>query len=138
MNRLIDELMQQPTYLRRLVEDYRRNNRIREIRSMPLPQRWTLTGTGASFHAAWIGSLYLNSLGIPANAIEATDLVNYHHSLQQDSSWMVYVSQSGSSGEITPFLDCLSPTDILLSVTNNPNSELARQGALVPADGRRR
>ncbi len=127
MNRLIDELMQQPAYLRNLVEDYQRNNRIRDIRSIPLPPRWTLTGMGASFHAAWIGSFYLNSLGIPAGACETTDLMNYNRSVQKDSSWMVYVSQSGTSGEITPFLECLEPSEILLTISNNPVSELARR-----------
>lgn len=82
MNQLIDELMQQPTYVRSLVEDYRRNDRIREIRSMPLPQRWTLTGMGASFHTAWIGSFYLYSFGIPANPYETTDLMNHNRSFQ--------------------------------------------------------
>jgi glucosamine--fructose-6-phosphate aminotransferase (isomerizing) len=135
MNRLIDELMQQPTYLRSLVEDYRRNKRIGAIRSLALPPRWILTGMGASFHAGWIGSYYLNSLGIPASACETTDLMNYTHAVARTSAWTVYVSQSGSSGEITPFLESLPAADILLSITNNPLSELARRGSwFLPMD----
>ena len=135
MHQLIDELLQQPTYLRSLVEDYRSHNRTGAIRAMALPQHWTLTGMGASFHAAWIGSFYLNYLGIAAAAYESADLVNYDSPVLRDSSWKVYVSQSGSSGEITPFLDCLGQNAVLLSVTNNPASELAQRARwLLPMD----
>ena len=135
MNRLIDELMQQPAYLRSLVEDYQGSNRIQALCSNVLPHHWTLTGMGASFHAACIGSYYLNSLGISAIACEAADLVNYHRPVAQDPSWVVYVSQSGSSGEITPFLESFPQNHSLVSVTNNPASELARKARwLLPMD----
>jgi glutamine---fructose-6-phosphate transaminase (isomerizing) len=128
VTKLLDELMQQPAGLRSLVEDYRSSGRIGDFCRAGLPPRWMLTGMGASFHAAWIGSFSLNDLGVEAAACESSDLVNYHRPRLKDAAWVVYVSQSGSSGEITPFLECLAPGKTLLALTNNPACELAQRG----------
>jgi glutamine---fructose-6-phosphate transaminase (isomerizing) len=128
MSTLMEEILQQPEYLRRLIADYQGSDRIQKIISTHSPERWVLTGMGASFHAAWIGSIHLNTLGIPAAAHEATDLLNYSRAALTDpAAWLVYVSQSGTSGEVSPFLETMRPGRTFLTITNNVESGLAQK-----------
>jgi glucosamine--fructose-6-phosphate aminotransferase (isomerizing) len=127
MSVLIDELFQQPAALRGMVRYYQTNPDLIRFDGADRARRWVLTGMGASHHAAWVGALHLNDLGIPAIAVEAADLVHYARALQGGREWLVYISQSGSSGEVTPLLEQLEQDVNLIAMTNNPESELARQ-----------
>jgi glucosamine--fructose-6-phosphate aminotransferase (isomerizing) len=94
---------------------------------------------GASFHAAWIGALYLSSLGTAAAAVEAIDLLYYDKATRKAGPLMpgvspsahrrslIYISQSGNSGEVAPLLAILEGKVELVAVTNQVESPLARQ-----------
>ena len=44
---------------------------------------------------------------------------------------LVYISQSGTSGEVIPLIERLQPNNRLVAITNNPCSDLARHAATV-------
>jgi glucosamine--fructose-6-phosphate aminotransferase (isomerizing) len=121
---LFDELSAQPQGLRDMANFYREHP---EVLDFPSPQAglsWVLTGMGASYHAAWIGALALGSFGIPVQAIETVDLIHYSR-LPEKGGWTVYVSQSGSSGEVNPFFERFPNRATLAALTNTADSELA-------------
>lgn len=126
MTQLFDELRQQPEALRKMVCYYKETNLLSEVISCALNRRWILTGMGASFHAASICAYHLNSLGIDAAAIETVDLLNYHDSLCKNKNLIMYLSQSGASGEVQPLLDSISSDVDLIGITNNVNSPLGK------------
>ncbi len=88
---------------------------------------------GASFHAAAITALHLQTLRIPALAVEAVDLLNYSSGLLREQTQIVFVSQSGNSGEVLPILAKLPASADLIGVTNQPSSPLAARAQVVLA-----
>jgi glucosamine--fructose-6-phosphate aminotransferase (isomerizing) len=127
MSLLTDELNQQPAALRCLVERYRHSGELTRLGQSAAGSRWVLTGMGASYHAACLGALYLNAHGVPAVAMEASDLTHYALALKSSGDLLVYLSQSGSSGEVPPFLDALPTGARLVGITNHSESLLARK-----------
>lgn len=75
--------------------------------------------------------MHLLRLGVAAHALEAADLLNYAHPILTGESQLVFVSQSGSSGEIAPITSALPDGAVLLAVTNDPQSLLARRAHAV-------
>ncbi|RPJ49731.1 MAG: SIS domain-containing protein [Chloroflexi bacterium] len=131
MRPLLDELLQQPAAFREMAAWYQKERHRLDLEHLSPTGRWVLTGMGASYHAAWVGAMHLNSLGIQAEAVEAVDLLHYRANLLRDENSIIYISQSGDSGEITPLLERLSPSAALIAITNNPSSPLARRASLV-------
>jgi glutamine---fructose-6-phosphate transaminase (isomerizing) len=132
MSKLFEELIQQTDSLRNLITSYRESDLLsRLVSNLDGASRWVLTGMGASFHAAQIGSFYLNYLGIPTVALEASDLTNYVMGTKKNCDVLVYLSQSGSSGEVIPLIDTLQPNTILVGVTCGTNSPLASRAKWV-------
>jgi glucosamine--fructose-6-phosphate aminotransferase (isomerizing) len=121
---LFDELSAQPQGLRNMVNFYREHPEMLDFPPTQPDQPWVLTGMGASYHAAWIGALAFGSFGIPVQAIETVDLIHYSR-LPEKGGWTVYVSQSGSSGEVNPFFERFPNRAALAALTNTPDSELA-------------
>jgi glucosamine--fructose-6-phosphate aminotransferase (isomerizing) len=72
----------------------------------------------------------LNRCGIPAQAVEAADLLNYGTGLPHSDTLLFYISQSGTSGEVAPLLQNLPKGVTVVAITNNPSSELARRAVL--------
>ena len=103
---LFEELAGQPSALRDMAAYYRKEAGLLDLPASQEGFPWVLTGMGASYHAAWIGALAFGSFGLPVQAIETVDLIHYSH-LPETGGWTVYVSQSGSSGEVNPFFDHL-------------------------------
>jgi len=120
------EISQQPQVLRELAEHYGHDEGLERLASIPSSDGPILTGMGASFHAAQIAALHLNSLGIPATAIEATELLHYGSSMVREDGLLVYISQSGASVEVVPLIDSMPDTTVLLAVTNDLQSPLAQ------------
>jgi glucosamine--fructose-6-phosphate aminotransferase (isomerizing) len=123
------EIHQQPAALRDLIAFYQSSGNVL-LNSLPEPGLVLLTGMGASYHAALYGSYALQAVGIPAFAIEATNLLNYSGSLLKDANQVVFISQSGSSGEVKPMLQALPAKASLIALTNQPDSPLAKGARL--------
>jgi glucosamine--fructose-6-phosphate aminotransferase (isomerizing) len=118
-----DDILQQPAVLRDLVAHYRGE------RLFSRPQRVLLTGMGASYHAALYGAALFGSLGIPALAIEAAELLNFSAPLLNTVDLVIFISQSGASAEVQPLLGQLPAPLILAAITNDLNSPLAAGAA---------
>ena len=125
------DIAQQPRALRDMVAAYTRGDGFSALESPP-PQAPVLTGMGASLHAAQICAAHMLSLGLPAVAVEAAELVFYGRALLAGRP-LVFVSQSGASSEVAPLLAGFPADQLLLGVTNSPESPLARgAAALLP------
>jgi glutamine---fructose-6-phosphate transaminase (isomerizing) len=123
---LLEELGQIPAELRGMLSDYQSTQGKRRLDLLPPPEGVVFTGMGASYHAAWVAAQHLSRLGIPAWAVEAVDLLNYAHPAVQGKPTVVYISQSGASGEVLPLLDMLAGRARLVALTNKLTSPLAR------------
>lgn len=131
MNPFYDEILQQPYALRKLAEFYSQGQGTTRLSTLSTPAVPILAGMGASFHAVWVAALYLHSLGIQASAVETTDLLYYGASLLTKENCLVFVSQSGASGEVEPILRSLPRGLRLLAVTNRLESPLARHAQIL-------
>src|SRR3954454_338068 len=76
-----DDIAQQPAALRAVIGYYQDSEGMALLAAAPIRQAPILTGMGASYHAALAVVPYFHSLGIPALAIEATDLLFYSQAL---------------------------------------------------------
>ena len=123
MNSLNLEVNHQPDSLRQLVQFYQQDAPDL-LANIQCPTRPLLTGMGASFHAAMVAAYHLQSIGIPAVAIEATDILHYCRSFLGGDWDLIYISQSGFSAEVKPLLESLGSKKVFLSITNNDQSPL--------------
>jgi glutamine---fructose-6-phosphate transaminase (isomerizing) len=127
---LYPDIAQQPQALRDLAAFYERGEGAVRLAALPAQAAPLLTGMGASLHAAQATTLHFHNLGIPAYAVEATDLVFYSRALLRGAP-LVFVSQSGASAEVAALVGELPAETTLVAVTNDPNSPLARRAQLV-------
>lgn len=89
--------------------------------------RVVLTGMGGSLHGAYPLYLQLSqSLSVPVNLIDSSELVQQMPDVISRRSLMIAVSQSGASGEIVELtkLPGIRPT-VAISVTNGLQNNLA-------------
>jgi glucosamine--fructose-6-phosphate aminotransferase (isomerizing) len=73
----------------------------------------------------------LTRLGLDALALEAAEALGAQAAQLERADPLVYVSQSGRSGEVAPLLDALAPDTPVLALTNDEGSPLARRARLV-------
>jgi glucosamine--fructose-6-phosphate aminotransferase (isomerizing) len=121
------DLAQQPRALRELAAFYSHGDglaRLESARGLPAP---LLAGMGASLHAAQAIVPYFHSLGIPAASVESADLVFYSGMLLRGGAPLVFISQSGASAEVTALLGEPMEVTMLVAVTNDEQSLLARR-----------
>ena len=130
MTDLITELLQIPSALLDLVNLYEKGEGREKLR-LPAPVRPLLVGMGASYHAAWIGSLLLRRAGIPSVHEEASEVIQYQRALPKLCAPLVYLSQSGSSGEVEPLLDLFGRPEQTIGITNDMTSPLGRRAGYV-------
>src|SRR5215211_4082315 len=92
------EILEQPEALRRLAQHYSDGEGRQLFERLPRAGSLTLTGMGASYHAAWASTYHAHRFNLRGTAIEATDLIYYSGTLLTPESPLVYLSQSGESG----------------------------------------
>ena len=127
----MDELKQQPGALRDLAAYYQDRKRLAGLDQLPPAGSLLLTGMGASYHAGLIAALHLGTLGFESRTVEAIDLLNYYLPTVKAGQILVYISQSGLSGEVAPILNQLVPEIFLVAITNNPDSPLAIRSQVI-------
>lgn len=131
MTSLLSELQNIPAALDDLIAWYRSAGAPR-LQFAP-PDQALLTGMGASFHAASIGAFMFLEAGVQARAAETVDLLYSGPRGLRPFDAVFYLSQSGGSGEIRPFLDGLPDPARLTALTNDETSPLARgAGRVLP------
>ena len=123
------EILEQPAALQRVIDAYTGPaGRERWAQLRAGGARPVLVGMGASYHSALLGTHFLERQGLAATAHEATDLLQAEHSpVLQQASALVYVSQSGASGEVLPLLERLAPGTPIIALTNDEHSPLAQR-----------
>jgi glutamine---fructose-6-phosphate transaminase (isomerizing) len=126
-----DEIMGQPAALQRLLDEYAAPEGRRVLAAVPPASRPVLLGMGASYHSALLAARHMNSLGFAAQALEATDVLYGGDGPLAAAGPLVYISQSGSSGEIAPLLAGLPPNQPLVALTNDERSPLAHHAQVV-------
>ena len=125
------EIMGQADALARLLEAYSAPDGRRRLASVPAAQHPVLMGMGASFHGALFGAGHLHQMGLSAQAMEATDVIYGDGARMNKAQPLIYISQSGFSGEIAPVLERLIETSHLVALTNDEQSHLARHAQVV-------
>jgi glutamine---fructose-6-phosphate transaminase (isomerizing) len=125
------EIMGQPEALRRLAQYYSGGEGRQLFERLPPTKALTLTGMGASYHAAWASIYHAHRFNLRATAIEATDLIYFSETMLTPENPLVYLSQSGESGEVEPIVQRLASGSTLIGVTNAPDSRLARHAQMV-------
>ncbi|HLV36449.1 MAG TPA: SIS domain-containing protein, partial [Spirillospora sp.] len=125
MNAFYADIHQQPASLRQCVTFYQETGAAMLLDKLRKPERVLLTGMGASYHAALWTSYVLQARGIWAIALQASNLIAYSRSLLDGVDQVVFISQSGASGEVLPFVENLPRGVELIAVTNDPQSPLA-------------
>ena len=142
MDRLLEEILEQPQAIRDTVDDLVGTQRAMLERLRTLAQEQprqfdvvVLTGMGSSFYALPIASIALHQAGIPCVVLEASELLHYQLNVLSARVLLVVVSQSGESVEIVRLVeqvralgDELRP--LLLSLTSNLDNSLARAADL--------
>src|SRR5438552_13813772 len=126
-----DDIAQQPAALRAVSGYYQASAGAARLAAAPIGRAPILTGMGASYHAALAIVPYFHSLGVPALAVEAIDLLYYNQALLQDARPLIFISQSGASAEVAALTELLPPGVALLAVTNDAESLLAQRAQLV-------
>ena len=124
------DITQQPQALRGLIAFYGHGEGAAHLAALPTRAAPLLTGMGASLHAAQVAALHFHNLDVPAQAVEATDLVFYSRALLRGGP-LIFVSQSGASAEVAAIAGDLPAETMLIAVTNDSYSPLARRAKLV-------
>lgn len=130
MTTLDEELTAQPEALRALAAHLKSEGGSLTSALGSPPARVTLTGMGASYHAAWIGAACLRAGGVHATAIEAGDLLDAAPRLADDAGAYIVISQSGKSAEVVELAAILDRRR-LIAITNAPASTLAMASGIV-------
>jgi glucosamine--fructose-6-phosphate aminotransferase (isomerizing) len=126
-----DDIMGQPAALRAAIDYYTGGEGAAHLAAAPIERAPILTGMGGSYHAALATAAHFHSLGIPALAVEATELLFYSQVLLQERRPLIFISQSGASAEVAAIGEALPAGTTLLAVTNNPESPLGQRADLV-------
>jgi glucosamine--fructose-6-phosphate aminotransferase (isomerizing) len=131
LNAFYADIQQQPEALRECVTFYRETGAAVLLDRLRKPERVLLTGMGASYHAALWASYVLQAHGIWAIALQTSELISYSRSLLDGIDLVVFISQSGASGEVLPFVEQLPHSVELIAITNDPQSPLANRARTV-------
>lgn len=99
------------------------------------PKHPVFTGMGASYHAALIAAARLQRLGLPAWAVQASDLLGDARVFLNEPYEIIYISQSGASGEVLPLLSQMNGRKVFLAITNDAQSPLAKNAGYTLALG---
>lgn len=132
MSHLLQDITEQPTVLRSVLDQYTRRSSTlssiaRELALRSMRSHIVITGMGSSFSASYTAATYLNNRGVPTFLVDTSELLHYQLKLALKAGLLVVVSQSGESVEIRRLLTVL-PSDVqVVGITNNRDSELARR-----------
>lgn len=125
----IDEIFAQPDALLDLLAYYE-SHPLRPLVAQRDDDIIVLTGMGASYHAASIAAYQFQRRHIFAQVLEAIHILNYPSLIASKCKTLVYISQSGASGEVVPVLSSFSPAVDKIGITNNVESPLSEHSDL--------
>ncbi len=128
MSGFVAEIHEQPDALHRVLDHFSAEALYpwaKKLKDGTL-KRVVFTGMGSSYHAAAPAVIMLEEHGIPASAVEASELVYYGKLDAQ--TLLIAISQSGKSVEVVRLIETInkSSTNIpIIGITNDAESPLA-------------
>ena len=122
--RILQEINQQSQALKDLNGFYINGDGRRLLEQILLTGSPLFTGMGASFHAACVAADLCFSAGVAARAVETSELLTWPKGTLSSNEVVIYLSQSGASAEVAPFLQQYQPAH-LIALTNDLQSPLA-------------
>ena len=125
------ELEGQPAALRQLVAYYTGVEGSARLAAVPDEPPTLIVGMGASHHGGLYAAQGLRRHGHATLAVEATEALYSEASPLDHAARVLYVSQSGASGEVVPLLDRLPAGAHVTALTNAAGSPLAHRAQAV-------
>lgn len=126
-SQFFDELSGQPQALRRLADHYASPAGRARLAQCSTSVPALLVGMGASHHAGLLAAHALRQRGQAVAALEAAEVLYEPTGVLAQARDLVYVSQSGASGEVQPLLDRLPAGARVIALTNDDRSLLAQR-----------
>jgi glucosamine--fructose-6-phosphate aminotransferase (isomerizing) len=133
MNRFLEEILEQPEAIERVVEHYTSGNGIQTLEKVKSALRSNefeqtiFTGMGSSYFVSQAASCLFNSMNIHTFAVNTSELLHYNLSLFSRKTLLICISQSGESIEILELLNKLPATVYCVGITNEEESTLAKR-----------
>jgi len=122
----LSEILQQPDALRTLITSFD-DTTYTSLRKILLKAHSLLfTGMGASFHAGEIAAYRFQSAQ-SVRVCQAIEMLNYPPVSFDSDTVVIYISQSGNSGEVKPVLDQFDKRYRVIALTNDLLSVLGRR-----------
>jgi glucosamine--fructose-6-phosphate aminotransferase (isomerizing) len=128
-NHLLNEILEQPTALRRIIEHYCMGDSSALDNAAKLMRGSSsilMTGMVTSQFGAYPASLLLNQHGKPTLIHDASELLHYQADEMPEDSCLVAISQSGESAEIVRLLEKMNGRIPVIGVYNDEDSYLAK------------
>ncbi len=133
MRTFMEDMNEQPAVLNRIADYYDTAEgaallkKCRPSAEPMKPSAIIFSGMGSSYAASKLACAYLWSHGMPAMAVEASDLLHYGQKLITAGTMLVLISQSGESAEIVQLLQLLQQLPEgprVIGITNETGSTL--------------
>ncbi len=128
---MIKEVKEQPSTVSRLIESFKNVQMGLLKRFAALvrsSKRVVFIASGSSYHASLIGVYLLNSMGIEAHTIIASEFENFL--LVDKDTLVVAVSQSGETMDVISVLKKMKEYKEIVSIVNVPYSSISRMSGL--------
>ena len=123
---MLKEIFEQPDAIRRTVAKQDRE-KIEKISEKILNSDVVyLVGSGSSDFLGIYGDMLLSNQGIKSKSIPASAFRSYLNTIDKDSS-IIFSSQSGETYDSLTTFHLMRERPYILSITNSPNSTLARK-----------
>lgn len=133
MNKFLIEILEQPEALKKTLNYYIHSDGEKAIKSIKEAYQSTVfeqiifTGMGSSNFTSIAASTLFNTLGIPAFAVNSSELLHYNLDLLKKKTMLICFSQSGESYEIIELLKRIPESVYTVGITNEEKSTLAKQ-----------
>ena len=126
-NVFLTDVLNQPQAMRDAMALYREYGPAMKRIAALKPDQVLFTGMGSSHYCSQAAVILLNQGRIPARMESASEILHYEWNTITLDTLLVLTSQSGESGEIVDILRRLPKEQMVVGITNNPNSTLGRR-----------
>jgi len=135
MGQFLQEIMQQPQALEKLLSNYIEKEHEGLVRMRSEFKKGfrnvIFTGMGSSYFAAHVAVNFLNEHGITSFACEAGELLHYNIGGIKNNDLLVAISQSGNTIEVKEIVEKLKEKITIVGITNEEDSFLGKNSHLL-------
>ena len=129
-NVFLTDVLNQPQAMREAMSHYAHYGELMKKIAALKPAQVLFAGMGSSHYCSQPAVIRLNEGGIPARVEAASEILYYEWNAIGPDTILVLTSQSGESGEIVDMLAKLPHEQMVIGITNNPDSSLGRRANL--------